>query len=217
MGNLKVFAENAEHYDQWFEKHYTIFLAELAAIQKAMPNHKRGIEIGVGSGRFAAPLGIKFGIDPVPEMLQKAAARGIEVQQGFAEYLLYPSNSFDYVLMTTTICFLNNIDQAFSEVARILQTDGIFTVAFIDKNSQLGQKYQKHKNNLFYANATFYSPDDIYTRLENAGFKVMETYQTLLPDSNDPFEYCSGHGKGAFVIINSKNNNKILPKLSKRS
>ena len=204
MVNLKVFAENAERYDQWFEKNYTIFLAELAAIQKTIPKHERGIEIGVGSGRFAAPLGIGFGIDPVPEMLQKAATRGVEVQQGFAEYLPYSSDSFDYALMTTTICFLNNIDQAFAETARILQKDGIFTVAFIDKNSQVGQKYQKHKNNLFYSNATFYSPDDIYTRLENAGFKVTETYQTLLPDSEDPFEYCSGYGKGSFVIINSQ-------------
>jgi ubiquinone/menaquinone biosynthesis C-methylase UbiE len=204
MGKIKVFAENAERYDQWFEQHYNIFIAELAAIQKAMPNHERGIEIGVGSGRFAAPLGIKFGIDPVPEMLQKAAARGIEVQQGFAENLLYPSNSFDYALMTCTICFLDNIDQAFAEVARVLEIDRMFTVAFIDKNSQLGQKYQNQKNNLFYASATFYSPDGIYTKLENAGFEVMETYQTLLPGSNDSFENCSGYGKGAFVVINSK-------------
>ena len=207
MGNLKVFAENAERYDKWFEKHYAVFLAELAAIQKAMPKHERGIEIGVGSGRFAAPLGIEFGIDPVPEMLQKAAARGIKVQQGFAENLPYPSDSFDYALMTTTICFLDNIDQAFAEVARILQTNGIFTVAFIDKNSQIGQKYQKDKNNLFYSNATFYSPDDICTRLENAGLRVMETCQTLFPDPNNSFESCSGYGRGAFVIINSKKSN----------
>ena len=204
MGNLKVFAEKAEHYDKWFEKHYDLFLAELAAIEKVMPKHEHGIEIGVGTGRFAAPLGIKFGIDPVPEMLKKAAKRGIKVREGFAEDLPYPSDSFDYVLMTTTICFLDDIDEAFKEVGRILQTGGMFTVAFIDKNSHLGKIYQKRKKDSFYSQATFCSSEELYSRLENAGFKITETYQTLLPDADNPFESNSGHGKGAFVIINSK-------------
>ena len=204
MGNLKVFAEKAEHYDKWFEKHYDLFLAELAAIEKVMPKHEHGIEIGVGTGRFAAPLGIKFGIDPVPEMLKKAAKRGIKVREGFAEDLPYPSDSFDYVLMTTTICFLDDIDKAFAEVFRILQAGGIFTVAFIDKNSHLGQKYQKRKNDPFYSQATFCSPDGLYSKLKNANLKVIETYQALLPVSDDPFECNEGEGEGAFVIINSK-------------
>ena len=204
MGNLKAFAENAQHYDEWFEKHYDLFLTELAAIDKLMPEHERGIEIGVGTGRFAAPLGIKFGIDPVPEMLKKAAKRGIEVQEGFAEELPYLSDSFDYVLMTTTICFLDDIDKAFGEVARILQPGGVFTVAFIDKNSHLGKIYKKRKKDLFYSQATFCSSEGLYTRLENAGFQITETYQTLLPDADNPFESNSGYSEGAFVILNSK-------------
>lgn len=204
MGKLKVFAENAQHYDEWFEKHYDLFLAELAAIEKVMPKHKRGIEIGVGTGRFAAPLGIKYGIDPVSEMLQKAAARGVEVEEGFAEDLPYPSKSFDYVLMTTTICFLNDIDKAFMEISRILESEGIFTIAFIDKNSYLGKDYQKRKQDLFYSEATFCSTEGISSRLKNAGFEIIETYQTLLPGADNPFESDLGYGKGAFVIINSK-------------
>jgi hypothetical protein len=33
-----------------------------------LPKSNNGIEIDVGSGRFAAPLGIKVGIDPSSEM-----------------------------------------------------------------------------------------------------------------------------------------------------
>ena len=204
MKTKALFAENAELYDQWYEKHYDLFLAELAAIEKLMPKHKQGIEIGVGTGRFAAPLGIKFGIDPVPEMLEKAAKRGITVKKGFAENLPYEDNSFDYALMTTTICFLDDIDQAFAEVERVLQVGSIFTVAFIDKDSYLGQKYQTRKYDSFYSQANFCSPDGLYTRLKNANLKVIETYQTLLPTSDDPFASDAGHGKGAFIIINSK-------------
>lgn len=204
MGKLKVFAENAERYDQWFEKHYDIFLSELAAIEKVMPKHQCGVEIGVGSGRFAAPLGIRFGIDPVPEMLQKAAKRGIEVQEGFAEDLPYSSESFDYVLMTTTLCFLDDIDQAFAEVNRILQPNGYFTVAFIDKNSELGRKYLNRKDHTFYSNATLCEPEKVIAKLKNTGFYVLETHQTLLSVKECSFKCLLGHGDGAFVVINSK-------------
>lgn len=204
MKNIETFAENVERYDKWFEKHYDVFLAELATIDKIMPKHQRGIEIGVGTGRFAAPLGIRFGIDPVPQMLKRAVARGIKAQKGYAENIPYPDASFDYVLMTTTICFLDDIPKAFSEVARILQDQGNFTVAFIDKDSPIGQNYQKRKDNTFYAHACFYTPDGIYQHLTDAGFEIKTTYQTLLPETDCQFKCCEGYGRGSFVVINSQ-------------
>ena len=204
MKDIDIFAQNVQRYDQWFERHYHVFLAELATIEKIMPKHHNGIEIGVGTGRFAAPLGIKFGIDPVPEMLEKAASRGIQVQEGVAENIPYPDASFDYVLMTTTVCFLNDIPKAFSEVARILQDKGNFTIAFIDKDSPVGKKYRRRKNHPFYSQAHFFSPEGIYQHLAGAGFEVKSTYQTLLPDTNCEFDCCEGYGRGSFVVITSQ-------------
>jgi len=205
MGNISVFAENAARYDQWYEKHGEFYSAELAAIGKLMPLHKRGIEIGVGTGRFAAPLGIGFGVDPVREMLEMAAERGVEVKLGYAENLPYPDDFFDYALMATTICFLDDVDKAFAEVARVLRENAVFSVAFVDKKSRLGKKYQHREDRGFYEDAHFHSYDEVMAKMEDAGFEITESCQTLLDSGDAPFQVLPGNGEGSFVVVNGKN------------
>lgn len=69
---IKVFDENALDYDNWFERHNTAFQTELLAIKQAIPFHKKGIEIGVGTGRFAEYFGITDGVEPSENMAQIA-------------------------------------------------------------------------------------------------------------------------------------------------
>lgn len=207
MGNFKVFRENAEQYDEWYKHNYDRYIAELAAIRELMPAADRKLEIGVGSGRFAASLGIEYGIDPVDEMLVIAKQRGIKIVKGVAEDLPYEDNSFDYVLMTTTVCFLDDVATAFAEVARVMAPGGTFTVAFIDKHSLIGKAYQKRLDSKFYAGAIFYSPEDIMKLLNSAGLKVTATIQTLLCSDECHFDLQSGYGQGAFVVINSQLDN----------
>ena len=57
-----VFERFAEEYDRWFEEHRAEYHAELARVRRLLPcPDSRAIEVGVGSGRFAAPLGIMLG------------------------------------------------------------------------------------------------------------------------------------------------------------
>lgn len=51
-----------EHYDRWFEEYRYAYLSELEAVKYLIPEGK-GIEVGVDSGRFAEPLGIKLGVE----------------------------------------------------------------------------------------------------------------------------------------------------------
>lgn len=204
MENFKVFAENAGQYDDWYNHNYDRYVAELAAIRELMPDCNEKLEIGVGSGRFAAPLGIEHGLDPAEEMLALARKRGIKTVKGVAENLPYDDNSFDYVLMTTTVCFLDDINAAFAEVLRVLKPSGTFSIAFVDKNSSLGQDYKKRIDSKFYAAAKFYSPDEIIVLLNNAGFEVTIVNQTLLCKDECHFDLKSGYGQGAFVIVNSQ-------------
>ena len=77
--------------------------------------------------------------------------KGIEVFPGVAEKLPIKDETFDLVLMVTTLCFLDDVGKAFGEVYRILQKDGYFINGFVDKNSKLGKFYQEHKDkNPFY-------------------------------------------------------------------
>jgi len=71
------FEAHSQRYEAWFETHEAAYLSELLALRPFVPWEGRGIEIGVGSGRFAAPLGVPMGVDPSPAMLVHAAARGI--------------------------------------------------------------------------------------------------------------------------------------------
>jgi len=74
------------------------YISELLALRPFVPWLGRGIEIGVGSGRFAAPLGVQVGIDPSPAMLARAAARGITIVEGTAEDLPFADAGFDHAL-----------------------------------------------------------------------------------------------------------------------
>lgn len=81
--SIKVFDHNTLEYDQWFDKHSTVYQSELLAIQQAIPQNKTGIEIGVGTGRFAKPFNIKFGVEPSENMARVAEQKGIAVYSSY--------------------------------------------------------------------------------------------------------------------------------------
>jgi len=68
-----------ERYDDWFNKHEKVYESELKAVRDLLPSKGKGIEIGVGSGRFAYPLSIGYGLDPSKKMLRLADERGIQL------------------------------------------------------------------------------------------------------------------------------------------
>jgi len=63
MPRIEPFDKYPFRYDEWFIRNKYAYKSELLAIKKQLPKSKNGVEIGVGSGRFAAPLGIKLGVD----------------------------------------------------------------------------------------------------------------------------------------------------------
>lgn len=201
-----VFDQNTLEYDQWFEKHQSLYQSEILAIREAIPKNKSGIEIGVGTGRFVAPLNIKFGVEPSENMGRVAEERGITVYKAYAEKLPIGNATFDFALMVTTVCFLSNIPKAFSEVQRILKPQGAIIVAIIDKNSKSGQKYDAEKSsNKFYRDAHFHSTKEIKELLEQAGFQSFEYWQTLTRLNENEIEQPKrGYGKGSFVVIKAK-------------
>lgn len=77
MSAIELFEQYAKEYDAWFDRNPAAYEAELRAVKAALPVGGSGLEIGVGTGRFAAPLGIRVGVDPSPAMASIARARGI--------------------------------------------------------------------------------------------------------------------------------------------
>lgn len=205
-----VYDQFASEYDNWFEKHLNLYKSELLAMKKAIPQNKTGIEIGVGSGRFAEPLHIKYGVEPSASMTALAKQRGVKVFNAIAENLPAENQSYDFATMVTTVCFLNDIPKAFSEVYRILKPNGEFVIGLIDRNSELGKKYEKQKNtNKFYKDAHFHSTEEITNLLDDSGFGNFSYWQTIIhPEENKIEQPQEGYGKGSFVVIKSNKKSK---------
>ena len=205
MPKTEPFDNYSDEYDDWFIINKYAFQSELNAIKKALPDNGDVVEIGIGSGIFAAPLGIKEGIDPSEAMREKAKKRGVRVMDAVAENLPYADKSKDVVLMVTTICFVDDIYKSFQEVHRVLKDDGRFIIGFVDKNSPIGKFYLEQKDeNVFYKNAIFFSTEELYEILKDTGFKINNTYQTVfgrIEEINKVQNVVVGYGKGSFVVI----------------
>ncbi len=205
MPGVDAFEQHVNRYEEWFMDHPLAYVSELHAIRELLPEQGRGVEIGVGTGRFAAPLGISTGIEPSPAMGELAKKRGVDVIRGVAEKLPFQDQEFEFALMVTTVCFLDDMDAAFSEVCRILKPGGFFIIAFVEKNSPLGKLYQSKKNqSAFYKDATFYSVDDILLHMKKAGFSDFAFRQTLFRpleevEKTEPVQ--EGYDKGSFVVV----------------
>jgi len=208
MPKTKPFDENYNQYEEWFENNKYAYLSELNAVKHFIPEDKKGVEIGIGSGKFAVPFGIKVGVEPSKAMAKLARERGLKVYLGVGEKLPFENNSLDFVLMVTTICFLDDVEKSFSEVKRILKPNGSFIIGFVDKKTSLGKQYLRFKNeNVFYKIAEFFSTKQVIEILKNTGFKDFEVVQTVfgeLSSINKIQNFKEGYGEGGFVVIKSK-------------
>ena len=207
MDRVNVFDQKIEAYESWFQENKALFEAELTAIKQILPTSGKGVEIGVGTGLFSAALGIIDGIEPSENMRRKAIERGINVRKGLAEKLPIPDETYDFALMITVDCFLDDVAQAFREAGRILLAGGFFLVAFIDRETPLGKLYdQKKQTSEFYQQAQFHSSLEIKQYLELAGFVVVDARQTIFTIENRPQEVRPGIGDGVFGVIKARKN-----------
>lgn len=208
MSKIEPFEKYTDQYENWFEKNRYVYKSEINAIREILPDFKDGIEIGVGSGRFAEPLGIKFGIEPSYKMRKVAQSRGIEAVDSAAENLPFKDCSFDLALMVTTLCFLDDERKAFIEIYRILKPGGYFINGFVDKNSKVGSVYQKNKQkSIFYREAIFFTTEEVVKILKEVGFKNFEFRQTVfntLDRIKQVEKIKEGYGEGSFIVIKAR-------------
>lgn len=222
METVKVFDENAEEYDRWYDENKRAYQAELQTVRRFIPQEGRGLEIGVGTGRFAGPLGVDVGIDPAAGMLDMARERGVDVREGVGEDLPFDDESFDYVLMVAVDPFVDDLEAVLREAHRVLKRRGTIIVGFIDAASPLGKVQEASKNDdKFYTVASFHSADEMLAKLRGTGFDTLRPAQTLLGEDvlplverdsladdievdNSAYEVHDGYGEGAFVVISGQ-------------
>jgi len=208
MPKIEPFEQYTEQYEKWFVENEYAYHSEIRAIKEILPEFEDGIEIGVGSGNFAKPLNIKFGVEPSYEMRKIAESKGIKVVDSVAENLPFKNDSYDLVLMVTTLCFLDDVRKAFSEIYRILKPNGSFINGFVDKNSKVGRIYRKNKQkSVFYRIAIFFTTEEVIKLLKETGFKRFEFRQTIfntLNKINSVEEIKKGYGEGSFIVVSAQ-------------
>ncbi len=199
---INPFDKKIEEYDKWFEHNIHTFHSELEAIKLCFEEGKKTIEIGVGTGIFAEKLGVKEGVEPSALMAAVSRLRGIHIISSYAEDLDLEDNSYEQILMITVLCFLSDEQKAIAEIKRILKKNGIFILAFLNKNTKLGRIYdEKKENDDIYKYARFKSDEEVIQLLESNHFKIIDSYNTVTDFENKIYDINKGIGDGIFTVI----------------
>ncbi|MDP8236888.1 MAG: class I SAM-dependent methyltransferase [Candidatus Erginobacter occultus] len=200
-----LFASDPGRYDRWYDRHPELYRAELAALKRAGGDFPGGLEVGVGTGRFAAALGIRWGIDPAAAMLDLARRRGCRVLRGEGEHLPFADAAFGRVLLVTVLCFVRDPGRVIGEAFRVLRPGGELVLGIIDPESELGRATRARRDpDSFYASARFLSVDEVLRLLPEKFRGEARIFQAIFPeeagtDSSPAVE--PGHGRGAFVAV----------------
>lgn len=179
--SFSVFDERTQEYDVWFDTNKIIYENELKAVsffQKIEPS----IEIGIGTGRFAGPLRVAFGLDPSVESLKIALNRGSEVVRATAEDMPIRTNVFRTAYMIVTLCFVSDPHRALRSVYEILKNGGRLITCIVPRDSDWGKFYDEKKKSgktIFYKMAKFYSREEVKSMLMGTGFKIVGVTSVL--------------------------------------
>jgi SAM-dependent methyltransferase len=210
--DMNPFETDAEVYDEWFDRHEAAYASELSAVRAALDAFApcgRGVEIGAGTGRFAAPLGIADGIEPAASMRKLAEGRGLHLKDGTAEELPYENESFDFALLITTICFVDDPQQTCREAARVLRDGGRLLIGLVPRDSFLGRHYEvRRQTSRFYRSARFFTVEETKHLMKTAGFGEFACLQTLFnqPEKmTTPDPVLEGYNCGGFVVLTGIN------------
>ncbi len=183
-GKSRPFESLYQKYDAWYDKEpgRSLFGIEVLALQKALEGLSgRVIEVGVGSGRFAEALHVRFGLDSAIKPLGLAKKRGILCVGGDGEALPFQADTFDVCLLVVTLCFVRNPKAVLKEAFRVLRTGGSVILGLVLLESPWGKAYRKlgEEGHPFYSLATFYTRGMIDATLKELGFSSIETFSTL--------------------------------------
>ncbi len=171
-------------YDAWYDEEpgKSLFAIECRAVRESLlfPPGK-ALEIGVGSGRFAEVLSIRFGLDPAVNPLRLARQRGILGMAGSGERLPFRPGTFDTCLLIVTLCFVKNPPAVVRESFRVLRPGGQVILGMVLKESPWGRTYHALGTNghPFYSLARFYTFQEILRWLRETGFSSIEIISTL--------------------------------------
>lgn len=139
--------------------------AALRAIDRAMTGDSDVLEVGCGAGvmaeRIAALPGVTLvAVDSSDDVVELAAARGVDARCADICYLPFENDTFDVVYAGGMLHHVRDIDRAIAEVRRVLRPGGTFVaVTDVDDGSATGRRGTRGRR----ANMRFCSDNGEFT------------------------------------------------------
>lgn len=224
------FDEHATKYDAWFMENTNVLLSEARLVAKTLEGSKKILSVGCGSGLFEKILKEDFGItvtdgiEPAEGMAQIARKRGMNVIIITAEEGDFGNGNYDTILFNGSPSYISDLRPIVEKAYANLPEGGRLILIDVPKESGYGMMYNLAKSTGSWdhpllkgvapANpypielvnaANWRTSQEKRETMENAGFKRIESWQTLTTHplmSNAEAEYPSkGSDKGDYVAI----------------
>ncbi len=182
---MRAFDELADRYDAWYDAAAgrVLFELEVGALRPLVAGTAGPrLEVGAGSGRFAAALGLDVGLDLAGAALLLARSRGVTVVRGAGEQLPFRAGAFGALAVVLTLCFAGDPAGMLAEAARVLRPGGRLVVGVVPLDSAWGRSYdqQGRAGHPVYRHARFLTLAEHRRLLAAAGFRLVGSRSTLL-------------------------------------
>ncbi len=133
------FTAAAEQYDRFMGRYaptLALALADFAGVAAGL----RVLDVGCGPGGLTRELAARVGaaqvaaIDPAPQFAAACRDRnpGVDVREGVAEQLPWPTGEFDLALSALVIGFMRDPDRGMREMARVVRPGGTVAACMWD-------------------------------------------------------------------------------------
>lgn len=186
-----VYDENAKQNSVIIKDHPIIF----NLLKPDITAECIGLDLGCGTGILTFKIADKvkkiIGLDISKDMITKAQTINKKSNVIFkvadiSKKLDFPDSSFDFVISSLTLCHIDNLEQVYKEIYRVLKKNGVFI--FDEITSKLNKpflpKYKDYlaeygKNSIIWQRHT---PEDHLKLIKNLGFKIEKIIETQIDE-----------------------------------
>lgn len=179
-------------YDAWYQTPRGRWISNVEfrlMIRQLQPRPASSLlDVGCGTGHFTrrfAALGLQTtGLDPDLRSIDYARQQGgsISYLEGRAEKLPFADGSFDYCTAVTSLCFVDQLDTAITEMWRVSRK--AIVLGLLNRNSLL---YQQKYNRGSYLGARW----DVYAEISGLIRNLDPTFFSIKADTK--------HGTAVFL------------------